>query len=140
MITEDLCVLATLETGRPVKWEFTREEQFIAATTRHQMTTKVKIGATRDGTLTAIEVNVVSNTGAYAGHAGETLAASVAGPLTVYRCPNKKATGYAVYTHMVPGGGFHGYGSSQTTFAIECAIDDLAGLIGLDPFEIRRKT
>jgi putative selenate reductase molybdopterin-binding subunit len=140
MLTEDLCVLATLETGRPVKWEFTREEQFIGATTRHQMTTKIKLGAKRDGTLTAIEVNVVSNTGAYGGHAGETLAASVAGPLTVYRCPNKKATGYAVYTNMVPGGGFRGYGSSQTTFAIECAIDDLARLIGLDPFEIRRKT
>ena len=139
MIIEDLCVLATLETGRPVKWEFTREEQFIAATTRHQMTTKVKLGAKRDGTLTAIEVNVVSNTGAYGGHAGETLAASVAGPLTVYRCPNKKAAGYAVYTNLVPGGGFRGYGSSQTTFAIECAIDDLARLIGLDPFEIRRK-
>jgi CO/xanthine dehydrogenase Mo-binding subunit len=139
MLTEDLCVLATLETGRPVKWEFTREEQFIGATTRHQMTTKIKLGAKRDGTLTAIEVNVVSNTGAYGGHAGETLAASVAGPLTVYRCPNKKATGYAVYTNMVPGGGFRGYGSSQTTFAIECAIDDLARLIGLDPFEIRRK-
>ena len=139
MLTEDLCVLATLETGRPVKWEFTQEEQFVGATTRHQMTTKIKLGAKRDGTLTAIEVNVVSNTGAYGGHAGETLAASVAGPLTVYRCPNKKATGYAVYTNMIPGGGFRGYGSSQTTFAIECAIDDLARLIGLDPFEIRRK-
>ncbi len=103
MITEDLCVLATLATGRPVKWEYTREEQFTAATTRHQMTTEVKLGATRDGTLTAIEVRVVSNTGAYGGHAGETLAASLGGPLTAYRCANKKADGYAVYTNLVPG-------------------------------------
>jgi CO/xanthine dehydrogenase Mo-binding subunit len=139
MISEDLCVLATLKTGRPVKWEFTREEQFIGATTRHQMTTRVKLGATRDGTLTAIEIQVVSNTGAYGGHAGETLAGSLGSPLTSYRCANKKATGYAVYTNMVPAGGFRGYGTSQSTFAIECAIDELARLVGIGPFEIRRK-
>ena len=139
MISEDLCVLATLKTGRPVKWEFTREEQFIGATTRHQMTTRVKLGAKRDGTLTAIDVHVVSNTGAYGGHASETLACSLGGPLAAYRCANKKAVGYAVYTNMVPGGGFRGYGGSQTTFAIESAIDELARLLGMDPFEIRRK-
>ena len=138
MLSEDLCVLATLKTGRPVRWEFTREEQFIGATTRHQMTTRVRLGARRDGTLTAIEIHVISNTGAYGGHAGETLAAALSNPLAAYRCPNKKADGYAVYTNMVPGGGFRGYGSSQTTFAIECAIDDVAKQLGLDPFAIRR--
>jgi putative selenate reductase molybdopterin-binding subunit len=139
MLSEDLCVLATLKLGRPVMWEFTREEQFIGASTRHPMTTQVKIGAKRDGTLTAIQLRVVSNTGAYGNHAGETLAAALGNPLTVYKCPNKKADGYAVYTNMVPGGGFRGYGSSQTTFAIESAMDELAKLIGLSPFEIRRR-
>jgi putative selenate reductase molybdopterin-binding subunit len=139
MLTEDLCVLATLGTGRPVKWEFTREEEFTGATTRHQMTTRVKLGARSDGTLTAIQLHVVSNTGAYGGHAGETLAASLGGPLTAYRCGNKKADGYAVYTNLGPAGGFRGYGSSQTTFAIECAMDELATALGLDPFEIRRR-
>jgi CO/xanthine dehydrogenase Mo-binding subunit/aerobic-type carbon monoxide dehydrogenase small subunit (CoxS/CutS family) len=138
MLSEDLCVLAALKTGRPVKWEFTREEQFLGATTRHQMTTKVRLGARRDGTLTAIEVRVVSNTGAYGGHGGETLAAALASPLAAYRCSNKKADGYAVYTNVVPGGGFRGYGSSQTTFAIECAMDDLAKNLGIDPYELRR--
>src|SRR5262249_28313592 len=47
--------------------------------------------------------------------------------------------GYAVYTNMIPGGGFRGYGASQTTFAIESAMDDLAGLLGIDPFTIRRR-
>ena len=126
MISEDLCVLATLKTGRPVMWEFTRAEQFIGATTRHPMTTHVKLGAKQDGTLTAIQVRVVSNTGAYGGHGGETLAAALGSPIAAYRCPNKKADGYAVYTNMVPAGGFRGYGATQTTFAIECAIDDLA--------------
>ena len=91
MISEDLCVLATLKTGRPVKWEFTREEQFIGATTRHQMTTRVKLGAKRDGTLTAIEFHVVSNTGAYGGHGGETLAAALGSPLT--RLPLRQQEG-----------------------------------------------
>ncbi len=139
MISEDLCVLATLKLGRPVKWEFTREEQFIGATTRHQMTTRVKLGATADGTLTALEVHVVSNTGAYGGHGGETLGAALGSPLTAYRCRNKKAEGHAVYTNMIPGGGFRGYGASQTTFAIECAMDDLAAKLGIDPFAIRRR-
>jgi CO/xanthine dehydrogenase Mo-binding subunit len=59
--------------------------------------------------------------------------------MAAYRCENKKAIGYAVYTNLVPGGGFRGYGASQSTFAIECAMDDLAKLLGLDPFVIRRK-
>ena len=139
MITEDLCVLATLKTGRPVKLEFTREEQFTSATTRHQMTTHVKMGAKQDGTLTALEIRVVSNTGAYGGHAGETLGAALGSPMCLYRCENKKATGYAVYTNLIPGGGFRGYGASQSTFAIECAMDEMARALGMDAYAIRRK-
>ena len=99
----------------------------------------MKLGATKDGILTALQVRVVSNTGAYGGHGGETLGAALGSPLAAYRCPNKKAEGYAVYTNMVPGGGFRGYGASQTTFAVESAIDELGQLLGLSPFEIRRK-
>jgi CO/xanthine dehydrogenase Mo-binding subunit len=138
MVTEDLCALATLKIGRPVMWEYTRQEQFIGATTRHPMTTHVKLGAKKDGTLTAMQVRVVSNTGSYGGHGGETLAAALGSPIAAYRCVNKKADGYAVYTNMVPAGGFRGYGASQSTFAIECAMDDLARLLGISPFEIRR--
>ena len=140
MLTEDLCVLATLKTGRPVKWEFTREEQFIGATTRHQMTAKVTAWAHAPTARSPQSRSGSSPTPApMAAMAARRLAAALAGPLAAYRCPNKKADGYAVYTNMVPGGGFRGYGSSQTTFAIECAIDDLAKKLGLDPFEIRRR-
>jgi putative selenate reductase molybdopterin-binding subunit len=139
MVSEDLVLFATIKLGRPVKWEWTREEEFTSATTRHPMTTKVKIGARKDGTITALDVHVVSNTGAYGGHGGETLGAAMASPLAVYRCENKKGIGHAVYTNMTPAGGFRGYGASQTTFAIECAIDELATVLGIDPFEMRRK-
>lgn len=139
MVSEDLVLFATMKLGRPVKWEWTREEEFIGATTRHQMTTTVKMGAKKDGTLTALDVRVVSNTGAYGNHGSETLAAAMASPIAAYRCDNKKGVGYAVYTNMVPGGGFRGYGASQTTFAIECAIDDLARKLGIDPMAMRRR-
>ena len=139
MVSEDLVLFATMKLGRPVKWEWTREEEFIGATTRHQMTTTVKMGAKKDGTLTALDVHVVSNTGAYGNHGSETLAAAMASPIAAYRCENKKGVGYAVYTNMVPGGGFRGYGASQTTFAIECAIDDLARKLAIDPMTMRRK-
>lgn len=139
MMSEDLPLLATLKTGRPVKWEFTREEQFIGATTKHPMKTQVKIGAKNDGTITAIQYRVVSNTGAYGNHGGETLANGMSGPWAVYKCPNKKGEGYAVYTNLHCGGGFRGYGTSQTTFAVECAVDELARMLEIDPFEFRRK-
>jgi CO/xanthine dehydrogenase Mo-binding subunit/aerobic-type carbon monoxide dehydrogenase small subunit (CoxS/CutS family) len=139
MISEDLALLAAMRTGRPVKWEWTREDEFLGATTRHQMTTRVKLGAKADGALTAMEVHVVSDTGAYGNHGGETLAASMSSPVAVYRCANKKISGQAVYTNMIPGGGFRGYGTSQTTFAIESAMDELARALKLDPFALRRK-
>lgn len=139
MMSEDLPLLATLKTGRPVKWEFTREEQFIGATTKHPMKTQVKIGATKDGTITAMQYRVVSNTGAYGNHGGETLANGMSGPWAIYKCPNKKGDGYAVYTNSHCGGGFRGYGTSQTTFAIESAVDELARLLGIDPIEFRRR-
>lgn len=139
MISEDLVLFAAMMLGRPVKWEWTREDEFLGATTRHQMTTHVRIGARRDGTLTAMDVRVVSNTGAYGNHGSETLAAAMGSPIAAYRCDNKKGAGFAVYTNMVPGGGFRGYGASQTTFAIECAIDDLARLLDIDPIDMRRR-
>jgi len=139
MVSEDLVLFATMKLGRPVKWEWTREEEFIGATTRHQMTTGIRIGARKDGMLTAMDVQVVSNTGAYGNHGSETLAAAMGSPIAAYRCDNKKGVGYAVYTNMVPGGGFRGYGASQTTFAVECAIDDLARKLGIDPLAMRRK-
>ncbi len=138
MVSEDLVLFATMKLGRPVKWEWTREDEFTAATTRHQMTTHIRIGARKNGTLTAIDMRVVSNTGAYGGHASETLGAAMGNQLAAYRCNNKKGVGHAVYTNMVPAGGFRGYGTSQTTFAIECAIDDLARMLGIDPLAMRR--
>lgn len=139
LLTEDLCVLAAIKTGRPVKWEFTRSEEFTAGVSRHPMKFTIKLGAKKDGTLTAMQIHTVSNTGAYGNHGGEVLASSLGSSMATYRCRNKKGTGYAVYTNTVPSGAFRGYGATQPAFAIESAIDELAHKLGIDPFTFRRK-
>ena len=121
-----------------MKLEFTRAEQFTAATTRHPMRVSVKLGAKRDGTLTAIEMCVVSNTGAYGNHGLAVLEHACAELIAVDNCPNKKVDGYAVYTNTVPAGGMRGYGLPQTNFAVESAIDEVARTIGMDGLDIRR--
>ncbi|WP_137043031.1 molybdopterin cofactor-binding domain-containing protein [Pseudolabrys sp. FHR47] len=139
MLTEDIVALAALKTGKPVKLEFTREEQFTGATTRHPMKVSVKIGAKRDGTLTAMQMHVVSNTGAYGNHSLPVLEHACSESISIYRCPNKKVDGFAAYTNTMPAGAFRGYGLPQTGFAVESAIDEVARMIGMDAIEFRRR-
>jgi CO/xanthine dehydrogenase Mo-binding subunit len=139
MLTEDIVALAVLKTGRPVRLEFTREEQFIGAPSRHPMRVAVTLGAKRDGTLTAIKLRIVSNAGAYGNHSIGVLFHGAGECIAVYQCPNKEVEGYAVYTNTVPAGAFRGYGLSQTVFAVESAMDELARMLGIDPFALRRR-
>jgi CO/xanthine dehydrogenase Mo-binding subunit/aerobic-type carbon monoxide dehydrogenase small subunit (CoxS/CutS family) len=139
MLTEDIVALAVLRTGRPVRLEFTREEQFIGAPSRHPMRVAVTLGAKRDGTLTAMRLRVVSNAGAYGNHSGGVLHHGCGECIGVYRCPNKHVDGYAVYTNTLPSGAFRGYGLSQTVFAVESAMDELARALDVDPFVLRRR-
>jgi CO/xanthine dehydrogenase Mo-binding subunit len=137
VISEDLAALAAIDTGRPVCFEYTREEEFTTASPRHPMKITVKLGAKADGTLTALHFRNVSNTGAYGNHGGETLFAGGAAVMQ-YRCPNKKFDGYSVYTNTVPSGALRGYGMTQPTFAVESAMTELARALDLDPLELRR--
>jgi putative selenate reductase molybdopterin-binding subunit len=139
MLVEDIVALAVLKTGQPVKLEFTREEQFIGATTRHPMRVRIKAGARNDGRLTAMEMHVISNTGAYGNHSFAVLNHACGESFGVYRCDNKKIDGFAVYTNTVPAGAFRGYGLPQTNFAVESAMDELARKIGMEPIEFRAR-
>src|SRR5450755_1853677 len=139
MFVEDVLALAALKTGRPVKLELTREEQFIATSTRHPMRVTVKAGADAHGRLTALQLDVLSNTGAYGNHAGPVLFHSCGESLGVYNCANKKVDAVVAYTNTVPSGAFRGYGLPQTLFAVEAAIDELAKGLGISPYEIRRR-
>jgi hypothetical protein len=139
MFVEDILALAALKTGRPVKLELTREEQFISTSTRHPMRVTVKAGAGKDGKLTALQLDVITNTGAYGNHAGPVMLHAVGECIGVYNCPNKKVDAVAAYTNTVPAGAFRGYGLPQTLIAVEAAIDELAKQLGISPFDMRRR-
>ncbi|MGW7098875.1 molybdopterin-dependent oxidoreductase [Streptomyces sp. NPDC054838] len=139
MLTEDIVVLAALRLRRPVKLEYTRAEQFYGATTRHPFKVTVKAGATADGTLTALRIRVLSNTGAYGNHGPGVMFHSVGESFAVYRAPNKEVEAYCVYTNCVPAGAFRGYGLGQVTFALESVMDELARRLGIDPLVFREK-
>ncbi|MEB3264479.1 MAG: molybdopterin-dependent oxidoreductase [Synechococcus sp.] len=137
VMTEDLVALACLKTGRPVSWEFTREENFTAASVRHPATVTVTLGARRDGTLTLIDVDSTLNTGAYGNHGGEVLYGG-SGALGHYRAPAKRYSARSVYTNTIPSGALRGYGLPQTLFAVESCMDELARELGLAPIALRR--
>lgn len=139
MLTEDIAVLAALKLHRPVKLEFTRAEQFHGATTRHPFTIGFKAGATRAGVLTALQLRVVANTGAYGNHGPAVMFHSVGESMAVYRAPHKKVDAYSVYTNCVPAGAFRGYGLGQVTFAVESAMDEMARRLGIDPLVFRER-
>ncbi|ELS50794.1 molybdopterin-dependent oxidoreductase [Streptomyces viridochromogenes] len=137
LLTEDIAVLAVLRTGRPVQLEYTRTEELTATTTRHPFHVTVTAGARYDGTLTALKVRVVADTGAYGNHGPAVLQVACAEALSLYRCANIAVDGYSVHTHNVPSGAFRGYGIGQMAFAVESALDELAHTLALDPLTLR---
>lgn len=139
MLTEDLVALAVLRTGRPVSWELSREQEFTISPCRHPMSVGVRLGATSDGVLTALAVDVLSDAGAYANHSVGVMFHSCHESVALYRVPNKRVDARAVYTNNLPSGAFRGYGLGQVLFGIECALDELAQRLDLDPFELRRR-
>lgn len=139
LLVEDLVALATLCTGRAVQYELTREDQFTIVPCRHPMTVSVRLGADADGTLTAMHVDVVTDTGAYGNHGPGVMFHGCHESVAVYRCASKRVDAEAVYTHNLPSGAFRGYGLGQVVFGIESAMDELARELGIDPIELRRR-
>ncbi|MCQ4117635.1 molybdopterin-dependent oxidoreductase [Rhodococcus tibetensis] len=139
MLVEDLVALAVLRTGKPVQYEFTRSDQFTTAPCRHPMRISVRAGADGDGRLTALAVDVLSDAGAYGNHSAGVMFHSCGESVALYRSPNKRVDARAVYTNNLPSGAFRGYGLGQVIFGIESALDELAGKLGIDPFEFRRR-
>ncbi|MFE5341088.1 molybdopterin-dependent oxidoreductase [Isoptericola sp. NPDC056578] len=139
VLVEDVAGLAALKLGRPVQLELTRTDTFVGTTTRHPFRIKVRAGARRDGTLTALHLDVLSNTGAYGNHGPGVMFHGCGESIAVYSCANKKVDAYCVYTHTLPAGAFRGYGLSQMIFAVESAMDELARQLGMDPLELRRR-
>jgi putative selenate reductase molybdopterin-binding subunit len=138
VLLEDIAGLVTLRTGRPALLALTRAEEFIAARTRHPMRVRVKLGAKKDGGLHAIEMEALSNTGAYGAHGLTVLANTGSKTLPLYnKAANAHFYGQALYTNMPVPGAYRGYGATQGYFPLETAMDELAERLSIDPIDLR---
>ncbi len=126
-------------TGRPVKLLFDRQESLIVHPKRHATQIRVKIGAKKDGTLTAVETELFGDTGAYASLGEKVLTRATTHSSGPYEVPHVKADCYAMYTNNPPAGAFRGFGVMQSAFAIESMMDTLAETLNIDPVELRKK-
>lgn len=139
VVVEPFVAFVTMMTKRPARLIYTRRETFEASSTRHAMVMRVELGADPDGTLRALRLNNINNTGAYGedGPAVTMVAANNILP-TYNRASAIRYQGKTVYTNMVPGSALRGYGATQSAFAIESAMNELADRLGMDPVELRR--
>lgn len=131
--------VAALALQRPVKLVYTREETFAVTTKRHGFSMKAKIGAKKDGTLTAFKMDVLADGGAYKSFSGSVVTRGVVHSSGPYRFANAKVTGKAVYTNSAIKGAMRGFGVPQTAFATESLLDEIAEKIGMDALEFRKK-
>ena len=138
LITGRAAYLAKL-TGRPVKFVFRREESMIESVKRHPYKIKAKMGLKKDGTITALEYNVISESGAYTCVSQFVNWKAITHCSGAYSIPNVKMDLTAVYTNRAPSGAFRGFGHPQMIFALEQLIEEAGEEIGMDPLAIRKK-
>jgi putative selenate reductase molybdopterin-binding subunit len=146
VLIEDVAAHLTIATGRPVIYEYTREEEFIASRSRHPMRIRMKTGVKADGTITANAMYALSDTGAYGCHAltvtgntGHKGMALYVGDGVYRRSPNIRFYADVVYTNHPPAGAYRGYGVPQGFWAVERHVEKIARELGLDPIEFRLK-
>ena len=139
MLLEDITGALALATRRPVKIEFTREEEFYMARSRHPQRLRMKMGVTRDGTVLASQLTVLATTGAYGSHSTTVQGNTGSKVLPLYRAPHMRFECHVVYTNAPVAGAFRGYGCPQGFFAQETLVDEIACELGMDPLEFHRK-
>ncbi len=136
---EPVCAALTKKAGRPVKLEFTREEDLFGTEPRQRFISTGKIGVKKDGTITALQEKMIVDGGAYYTHNFSTTAVNMGGFTGLYRCANVAAEATCVYSNVPPTGGVRGYGNHEGTCVLEQLVDVAARKIGMDPLEMRLK-
>lgn len=139
MLIEDIVGHLTIATGKPVRLELTRAEEFMSSRTRHPQTIKYRSGIKNDGTLVAQEMTVIGNTGPYATHGLTVQTVTGLRGLSTYRCAHKKFECKVAYTNIPVPGAYRGYGAPQALFALESHMEEIATAIGMDVVEFKRK-
>ncbi|MEZ5667652.1 MAG: xanthine dehydrogenase family protein [Alphaproteobacteria bacterium] len=124
-------------TGRPVKLILNREEDFECVRARHPFKVRCKTGVTRDGVITAREVEVLLDCGAYGDDSPGVLGYSLLMARGPYRIANVRCHGRLVYTNKLRFGAFRGFGNPQVAFAGETQLDEIAARLGMDPLDLR---
>ncbi|MFQ5860800.1 MAG: xanthine dehydrogenase family protein molybdopterin-binding subunit, partial [Dehalococcoidia bacterium] len=132
-----LAALLARETGRPMRIEYTRQEEFVAGRVRPETLVYLKVGVKRDGTITAIYARSVMNSGAYTASSPRVLRRVGQAALYLYTCPSAKFEGFLAYTNCPVGGSYRGLGALQGHFALEVHMDKVAEALGMDPLEFR---
>src|SRR6266851_2321058 len=136
MIAGHAALLAR-KSGRPVKLIYDRAEDMLATTKRHPAVIRHRTGVRRDGRLTAMEIEVVFDAGAYATLSAVVLSCGVIHASGPYRCDHVRIHGRATMTNTPPNGAFRGFGAPQTQFAVEVHMDRIAAELGVDPVRVR---
>ena len=136
---EGLCAACTLKTGLPVLMALSRREEFISSRTRHPQKLRLRSGVKRNGDITALDLRVLMNTGAYGSHGLTVLCNTGSKTLPLYHCPNVSFSGKTVYTNLPVGGAYRGYGASQGYVAQGIQVDEMAEAIGMDPVEFHKR-
>jgi putative selenate reductase molybdopterin-binding subunit len=139
VMIEDACAHLTVATGRPVKMEYTREEQFISSTSRHPMILKVRTGVMNDGSIVANEMIVLTDTGAYGNHALTVSGNTGHKAMSLYNAPNIRFHADIVYTNQPTSGAYRGYGVPQGFWAVETHMERICREMGWDSIEFRLK-
>jgi len=129
--------LLALKSGRPVKLVYDRLEDMAATTKRHPSIVRHRTGVTRDGRITAMEIDVLLDGGAYCTLSPVVLSRGCLHATGPYRCENVRVHGRVVMTNTPPSGAFRGFGAPQTVFAAEVQMDRVAEATGLDPVRLR---
>ncbi len=124
-------------TGKPVKIEATREEEFVAGRKRHSTETTVKVGVKSDGTITAIHATTLMDTGAYLASGPGVVRRAGQAALYLYRCANVRYDGYLVYTNQPSAASYRALGAPQGHFALEVTMNHIADELRIDPLEFR---
>jgi len=137
ILGEELAALVTRRTGRPVRLEFTRAEELRAARSRHPSTIRYRAGFDAHRKLTALDMEILLNTGANGSHALTVMSVAANKGLSLYPAPNVRHRGEALYSNRPPAGAFRGYGSPQAFWALESFMDECAAELGADPVELR---
>lgn len=138
ILVEDVAAYATWITRRPILCRNTREEEFIANSTRHPMRVTVKMGARRDGRLTAVQMDVRANTGPYGNHCLTVPMNACSKTLPLLNCPNMKFDVTTYYTNIPPTGAYQGYGAPKGSFALMTCLAEMADTIGVDSLDMAR--